>query len=147
MNEQQKPIGYWLKAADQAITESLDRAVARFGLSRLAWQILNLVQQQQPVRLDSISTITAVLADYATLRATVEALIEQTWLIVTTKQTDVLACELALDPAAIERLAAVTGLVHGLRAQLMQQISPEDYALTLKVLAQLIENAQASHAA
>ena len=147
MNEQQKPIGFWLKEADQAITACLDRAVAEFGLSRLAWQLLNLVQQRQPVCLDAIPTITAVLADSADLRTTTEALIDQRWLAVAATQTDVLACELTINPAALERLAAVTALVHGLRTQLMQQITPEDYQLTLKVLAQLIKNAEASNAA
>ncbi|XSG76265.1 MarR family winged helix-turn-helix transcriptional regulator [Herpetosiphon llansteffanensis] len=147
MNEQQKPIGYWLKEADQAITACLDRAMAQFGLSRLAWQLLNIVQQQQPVRLDSVSTISAVLADHANLRTTLAALIEHHWLTIVTQQADVLACELTIDPAAQARFADVTRLVHQQRAQLMQQITPEAYQTTLNVLAQLIKNAEASNAA
>lgn len=147
MNEQQKPIGYWLKEADQALTACLDRALAKFGLSRLAWQLLNIVQQQQPVRLDSVSTITAVLADQATLRTTVTTLVEQHWISAPAEHTDLLACELAINPAALERLAAVTSLVHEQRAQLTQHITPEAYQTTLNVLAQLIKNAELNNAA
>ncbi|MBM7843024.1 hypothetical protein [Herpetosiphon giganteus] len=147
MNEQPKPIGFWLKEADQAITAWLDRAVAQFGLSRLAWQLLNLVQQQQPVRLDSVQSISAVLADQATLRMTVTVLVEQHWLAAPIDHTDLMACELTINPAALERFAAVTRLVHEQRAQLMRQITPEAYQTTLNVLAQLIKNAEVSNAA
>lgn len=147
MNEQQKPIGYWLKEADQAISECFDRTVTTFGLSRLGWQLLNLVQQPQPVRLASVQPITSVLADSATLRTTVESLIEQMWLTVTRYQADLLDCELAIHPAAITRLAELTSLVHGLRQQLMHQITPDEYQTTINVLAQIIKNAEVNHAA
>ncbi|MFD3163108.1 hypothetical protein [Herpetosiphon sp. NSE202] len=147
MNEQQKPIGYWLKEADQALTACLDRAVSQFGLSRLAWQLLNIVQQQQPVRLDSVQAITAVLADQATLRQIVAALVEQHWLAAPIDHTDLMACELTIDPTAYARFADLTRLVHEQRAQLMRQITPEAYATTLNVLAQLIKNAEVCNAA
>lgn len=147
MNEQQKPIGYWLKEADQAISECFDRTVTTFGLSRLGWQLLNLVQQSQTVCLASLQPITSVLADQATIRTTVEALIAQMWLTVTQYQADLLDCELTIHPAAIERLAELTSLVHGLRQQLMHQITPDEYQTTVRVLAQLIKNAEAKHAA
>lgn len=147
MNKQQKPIGYWLKEADQAISECFDRTVTTFGLSRLGWQLLNLVQQAQTVRLASLQPITSVLADSATLRTTVEALIEQTWLTVTTSQADLLDCEFAIHPVAIDRFAELTSLVHGLRQQLMHQITPDEYQTTIRVLAQIIKNAEVNHAA
>lgn len=147
MNEQQKPIGFWLKEADQAISECFDQTVTTFGLSRLGWQILNLVQQAQTVRLVSVQPITSILTDSTTLRTTIEALIEQTWLTVTTYQADLLDCELAIHPAAIDRFAELTSLVHGLRQQLMRQITPDEYQTTIRVLAQMIKNAEVNHAA
>ncbi|MFI7352988.1 MarR family transcriptional regulator [Streptomyces avidinii] len=39
-----KPIGYWLNRTDQALTASMNAALAEFGLTRLGWQVLNAVE-------------------------------------------------------------------------------------------------------
>ena len=43
MTLDRKPIGYWLKRLDQLIELSLDRTLAKDGLSRREWQVMNLL--------------------------------------------------------------------------------------------------------
>lgn len=38
-----KPIGYWLNPTDQAITRYLNDMLPEFGLTRVAWQVLNVI--------------------------------------------------------------------------------------------------------
>jgi hypothetical protein len=51
----QKPIGYWLKHADEVITEHADRVLSDNGFTRSRWQVLNIVYQA-PSRGTTFST-------------------------------------------------------------------------------------------
>ena len=42
MATKHKPIGYWLKHADNVITEHLDRVLSENGFTRSRWQVLNM---------------------------------------------------------------------------------------------------------
>lgn len=39
-----RPIGYWLKRADEAITHSVNEALGGLGLTRLHWQALAIIR-------------------------------------------------------------------------------------------------------
>lgn len=39
-----KPIGYWLNRTDHAITHYMQDTLGEFGLTRLAWQVLNVIR-------------------------------------------------------------------------------------------------------
>ncbi len=41
----QNPIGYWLKRADEVITEHVDLVLSDNGFTRFRWQVLNIVYQ------------------------------------------------------------------------------------------------------
>jgi len=41
----ERPIGYWLKRADEAITQSVNEALGGLGLTRVNWQALALVRR------------------------------------------------------------------------------------------------------
>ncbi|MFC7640513.1 hypothetical protein ACFQX6_05420 [Streptosporangium lutulentum] len=39
-----KPIGYWLNRTDEALTHHMNGMLNEFGLTRIAWQVLNVVE-------------------------------------------------------------------------------------------------------
>ena len=47
MQTQTPPIGYLLKKADKLLTEKIDQLQAKFGLSRLSWQVLNSISERE----------------------------------------------------------------------------------------------------
>ncbi len=38
-----KPIGYWLKHADEVITEHVDRVLSDNGFTRVRWQVQEIL--------------------------------------------------------------------------------------------------------
>ncbi len=40
----ERPIGYWVKQLDQLLESSLDRVLARSGVRRRHWQVLNVLR-------------------------------------------------------------------------------------------------------
>jgi hypothetical protein len=41
----ERPIGYWLKRADNLRTERINRAQTENGVSRSEWQVLNILKE------------------------------------------------------------------------------------------------------
>ena len=52
----QKPIGAWLKYADEVITEHVDRVLSDNGFTRFCWQVLNIIYQAAPLPRAASST-------------------------------------------------------------------------------------------
>ena len=44
-----KPIGYWLKHADDVITEHIDRVLGENGFTSSRWQVLNIAYQADTI--------------------------------------------------------------------------------------------------
>ena len=47
MQPQTPPIGYLLKKADKLLTQKIDQLQAKFGLTRLSWQVLNSISERE----------------------------------------------------------------------------------------------------
>ncbi|CAL9538796.1 MarR family winged helix-turn-helix transcriptional regulator [Streptomyces sp. enrichment culture] len=77
---EQRPLGYWLKHIDGALTENMDRLLAADGLDRRAWQVLNTLSYG-PITVAALDeTMTAFLsADEPTTRSQVERFVERGW--------------------------------------------------------------------
>lgn len=43
----EKPIGYWLREADKAITEKVNEGLGQFDMTRFHWQVLNVVRDEK----------------------------------------------------------------------------------------------------
>jgi hypothetical protein len=49
-----KPIGYWLKHADNVITGHIDRMLRENGCTRSRWQVLNILYQAGTITRDTL---------------------------------------------------------------------------------------------
>ncbi|MCB0212039.1 MAG: hypothetical protein KDJ52_22040 [Anaerolineae bacterium] len=82
MSQTQKPhlpIGYWLKQADNLITEHINQAQAANGLSRSDWQVLNTLAEAGPISKAQIFTFMRTFISTSELNAILTHLVERGW--------------------------------------------------------------------
>ncbi|MCF3100369.1 MarR family transcriptional regulator [Streptomyces roseoverticillatus] len=136
-----KPIGYWLNRTDQALTRTMDSLLAEYGLTRIAWQVLNVVQDARgsrgpgpPVRDHDVLTVLAANADAAALTAAVEAVLAGGWAARPEPGRLALTCD------GRARLAEAAERVHAFRELSAAGISPEEYRTAVSVLERMTRN-------
>ncbi|MEV7617441.1 MarR family transcriptional regulator [Streptomyces sp. NPDC089799] len=135
-----KPIGYWLNRTDKALTDHMDRMLGGFGLTRLAWQALNVIRQTDGATdADVLSTLSAH-ADGATLRAAVDSLLTDAW--VSRPGPDLLD----LTPEGFHRLADVEERVDAFRGLATAGITDEEYRTAVLVLERMARNLESPDA-
>jgi hypothetical protein len=130
-----KPIGYWLNRTDKALTRAMNGVLSEFGLTRLDWQVLNVLRDTTPEATDAeiLSTL-AAHADVLTLRAAVDAVLTGGWAVRPAPH------RLALTPDGHRRLAAATERVAAFRDLSMTGISPDEYRAAVHVLERMARN-------
>ncbi|MGZ9932267.1 MarR family winged helix-turn-helix transcriptional regulator [Streptomyces sp. NC-S4] len=129
-----KPIGYWLNRTDQALTASMDAALAEFGLTRLGWQVVNAVKDDPRATDTTVLTDLAAGDDPAVLTSTVASLLTGGW--VTRPQPD----RLALTDGGRARLTEVARRVADFRELSAQGITREEYVTAVSVLERMTRN-------
>ncbi|MEV4438309.1 NAD(P)H-binding protein [Streptomyces sp. NPDC049577] len=133
-----RPIGYWLRRADKALTGAMDALLADHGLTRLGWQVLNVVADEERATDARVLEVMAVHADAATLTAVVEKAVAGDWL------TRPAPGRLALTGDGRARLTEVGARVGSFRELASAGISPEEYRTAMSVLERLAANAEAA---
>jgi MarR family transcriptional regulator, organic hydroperoxide resistance regulator len=139
MNEQSKPhvpIGYWLKATDELLTEGINRAQAAGNLTRTEWQVLNLLHE---VGQASRGRLAEVLTPFTTTEALSDTIdhLTQRGLVDTASAG---AAELSLTEPGRGAHAEALQRQKAVRQQAMQGITEADYLTTVRVLQQIVEN-------
>ncbi|MFB6581986.1 MarR family winged helix-turn-helix transcriptional regulator [Streptomyces sp. NPDC056402] len=129
-----KPIGYWLNRTDQALTASMDAALADFGLTRLGWQVLNAVKDDPRATDSAVLTALAANADTPALDSAVASVLAGGW--VTRPRPEGLA--LTADGRA--RLVEVARRVDALRERSAAGITREEYVTAVTVLERMTRN-------
>ncbi|GAA2273255.1 hypothetical protein GCM10010149_14270 [Nonomuraea roseoviolacea subsp. roseoviolacea] len=156
-----KPIGYWLNRADQALTRHMNGMLAEFGLTRLAWQVLNVVQdgsrvteiadavrggswvagrpgaavRDAPDVADAeVVSVLAANADAAALAAAIDAVLADGW------AARPAPGRLALTPEGARRLERVAERVGAFRELSMSGISLDEYRTAVSVLERMTAN-------
>ncbi|MCX5199802.1 MarR family winged helix-turn-helix transcriptional regulator [Streptomyces sp. NBC_00249] len=129
-----KPIGYWLNRTDQALTDSMDSLLSESGLTRLGWQVLNVVEDTPQATDTDVLTFLAANAGPADLTAAIRTGLDDGWL------TRPEAGRLALTADGRTRLAAVAEHVAAFRALSTTGISPEEYRIAVSVLERMTHN-------
>ncbi|MFD3468166.1 MarR family winged helix-turn-helix transcriptional regulator [Streptomyces sp. NPDC058682] len=129
-----KPIGYWLNRTDQALTASMDAALADFGLTRLGWQVLNAVKDDPRATDSAVRTALAANADTAALDSAVASVLAGGW--VTRPRPE----GLALTDDGRARLAEVARRVDAFRERSTAGITREEYVTAVTVLERMTRN-------
>ncbi|MGE3800107.1 MAG: MarR family winged helix-turn-helix transcriptional regulator [Candidatus Kapaibacterium sp.] len=140
MSEQQqreRPIGYWLKRADQLLTEGIDKLQRANGLTRLEWQALNvIVQGGREGGEVSGEEIAATLHAFTTA-SQVEGVLEN---LAKRGEISPLQNGYQLTDAGRELYNRAGALQQEFRQQSMAGISEAEYMTTMRTLRQLVEN-------
>ncbi|MFE3793629.1 winged helix-turn-helix transcriptional regulator [Nocardia tengchongensis] len=131
-----KPIGYWLNRADHAFTTHMDTMLAEFGLTRITWQVLNVVADTPEATDTDIHTVLAANAARATLDAVIATTLTGDW---TTRPGP---GRIALTDDGRRRLAVVTDRVAAFRAQSMHGITEDEYRTAVSVLERMTLNVE-----
>jgi DNA-binding MarR family transcriptional regulator len=132
-----RPIGYWLKRADEAITARADKALAGVGLTRQEWQALNVIRAAGTSPLRHLAQELRSFADEATLEASVGRLVDRGWV---SRRSESDAVVLALTDAGAKAYEQALSVQTTVRQQLMRGIAPEEYQMVVRILQTIVEN-------
>ncbi|MGW0982874.1 MarR family winged helix-turn-helix transcriptional regulator [Streptomyces xiamenensis] len=126
---EQRPFGYWLKHIDGAIEENMSRLLARDGLNRRGWQVLNTLSYGPITVAELDDTMAAFLSpDKPTTRPVVDRLAEHGW---TSTADDGAVTLTGEGRRAHQRISEQTG---ALRVRMMECLSPEQYTVLMELL-------------
>lgn len=132
MSSAQKPIGYWLRRADEAITSHADRVLSEHGLTRAHWQMLNVLAERGGVTPDQLLATLGDFVDRSGLDRVAGDLTARGWLRP--------APRLQLTEAGVEGHREVSGLVQAVRRRAAEGISEADYLTVIATLERMVAN-------
>ena len=130
------PIGYWVKRADELLTQRINEAQQENGLSRLEWLVLNVVHEQGSASFQSIADALSPFSDAATLVEAIERFV----------QREVFESEGA--GSTVYRLTSAGRRLHAaalrsqerLRTRAFDGISEDEYVTAIRVLQMVVKN-------
>ena len=133
MKPENLPIGYWIKKADQLLTEGIDRVQARFGLSRTGWQILNAIKENGSIKEEGLVFLMKPFAGVADVERILEQL-EQDGLV------EHLHGPYRLSHKGQELHGTCLAGQKEFRVRCMKDISGPAYDTTVSTLRKMVEN-------
>lgn len=136
---QNQPIGYWVKQVDNLLTKQIDKAQAANGVSRSEWQVLNLLSETPSLRRDRLLKKLDVFLDASRLDEIIASLFERGWLAiaaVSAPGTD----ELSLTDEGRRQHAKILSTQKEVRQQAMQGVTSEEYETLIRVLQRIVAN-------
>ena len=131
----QRPIGYWLRIVDNLINEQFSTTLDEHGVTRIQWQLLNVLAggPQTVTQLDSAIRPFLVAAGEQTVIDHLTELIESGWVDATPTGYELTE----RGHGARDRLSNV---VAGQRTEMAAGVSPEDYLTSVKTLGTIARN-------
>lgn len=133
-----RPLGYWVSRLDTLLEESLDRVLARSGVRRRHWQVLNVLREGPQTRAQVAEAMLAFwVAASVTQTDVVDDLVRRGW-----AEIDGDVYRLTADGE--EAYSRVSLDVATLRAQVTDGFSAEEYATVVEALARMAANLEGS---
>ncbi|MER6074372.1 MarR family winged helix-turn-helix transcriptional regulator [Streptomyces sp. NPDC001817] len=129
-----KPIGYWLNRTDKALTGYMNDMLEEFGLTRIVWQVLNLVQDAPGITDAEVLSTLAANADRDVLASAVDTVLADGW------ADRPAPGRLSITPGGGRRLIDVAARVDAFRELSTTGISPDEYRTTVRVLERMSRN-------
>nr|BEK64427.1 hypothetical protein KPHV_16540 [Kitasatospora purpeofusca] len=129
-----KPIGYWLNRTDLALTTTMNAVLAEYGLTRLTWQVLNVVAADRRTADTTVLTSLAANASAAELTAAIDSVLADRWALRPAAE------QLALTEDGRTRLVRVGERVAAFREASVAGIAPEEYRTAVGVLERMTLN-------
>ncbi|MGY0460341.1 MarR family winged helix-turn-helix transcriptional regulator [Kitasatospora sp. cg17-2] len=129
-----KPIGYWLNRTDLALTTTMNAMLAEYGLTRLTWQVLNVVAADPRTTDTTVLTSLTANASATELTAAIDSVLADRWALRPAAE------QLALTEDGRTRLARVGERVAAFREASVAGITPEEYRTAVGVLERMTLN-------
>lgn len=133
-----KPIGYWLNRTDRALANYMDSVLGEFGLTRLTWRVLNLVEDGTEVADADVRSYLAADPDSENLTAAIATLLTDGWV------HRPAADRLALTTDGRTRLATAATRVDTFRDVSAVGITPDEYRIAVTVLERMALNLESA---
>ncbi len=133
----QRPIGYWLKRADEVITEHVDRVLSDNGFTRFRWQVLNIVYQAGTITRGGVFNTMQTFIDARQVDEIIDGFIKEGWLV---KRGEGDAAQLMLTDVGKAQRETAFKLQSEVRRRAMQGISEQEYATVVDVLERMVKN-------
>lgn len=130
---QKRPIGYWLKRADALLTARIDEAQRENGLTRLEWQILNVIHDARVVHSERVVESLRPFASAFDVIGTLDSLAERS---VVASADDAFS----LTEAGEEMYERALAVQQDIRRQAFEGISEGEYDTTMRALERLVAN-------
>ena len=136
MSERNKqlPIGYWLKRADELLTRRIDEVQRANGLTRLGWQVLNIVRERQPAMHDEIVETLQPFANATEMNDVLAGLADRGMISGSAESG------FDLTPAGKELYETSFQAQQAIRQRAVAGISETEYTTTVGVIQRLVDN-------
>ncbi|MEZ0608338.1 MarR family winged helix-turn-helix transcriptional regulator [Fibrella sp. WM1] len=131
-----KPIGYWIKKADDVLTSHIDAVQQQFGLTRLSWQLLHTICTRPPLSVRILAELVSPFAPVSDVQQVLAALTNQGLLTWDEHIDSVPVCT----PSGVELHSRCFAQQTQIRQQAMEDITNEQYALTVQTLQAIVHN-------
>jgi DNA-binding MarR family transcriptional regulator len=132
-----KPIGYWLKHADEVITEHVDRVLSDNGFTRSRWQVLNIIYEAGTTTRSGVFDTMQTFIDICQLDEIIEGFVEAGWLV---KHGEGNGAQLTLTAAGKAKRESIFELQRDVRRRAMRGITEREYATVIDVLERMVRN-------
>lgn len=133
------PIGYWIKQADNLLTEAINKAQATHGVSRSDWQVLNMLQETGRTSREQIYETMRAFVDATTFEGILTRLAQWGWV----EETPLAAgstLALQLTEEGLRRHEAILATQQAVRRRAMQGVSEAEYMTAIHVLQRIAKN-------
>ena len=135
----QLPIGYWLKRADEVITEHVNAVQTANGVSRTDWQVLNMLHEAGGASKERLFETMRTFIDAAGLDEIIARLMNRGW-IEQSGESASGAAQIQLTDEGRHRHAEILSLQKEVRRRAVQGVSEEEYAMVIRVLQRIVAN-------
>ncbi|MEO6445179.1 MAG: MarR family transcriptional regulator [Gemmatimonadaceae bacterium] len=130
----QRPIGYWLRRADELLTAKIDDAQREQGLTRLDWQTLSLLHDARTTPRDALVESLSPFADAPSVIDGLASLADRGLLRLSAGD------EVELTPDGSAIYAKALAVQEVVRKQAAAGIDEAEYTTTVSVLRRLVDN-------
>jgi DNA-binding MarR family transcriptional regulator len=134
-----QPIGYWLKQADNLLTEQINSGQAANRVSRFDWQVLNLLNELGRAGRKRLFETMRTFVDEPDFEEILTGLIERGWVEHSEASQSGME-EFQLAEAGRRQHAVILATQKEVRERAMQGISEEEYATVIRVLQRIVKN-------
>lgn len=132
--EANKPIGWYLKEADQQITSFMNDAFKDLSITRFHWMILRNVSERGHINTWQFFQEVKNFVTVQEFAEIIQSMVDRGWLVINSEDN----C--SFTPAGDEAFGQLADLQKERAALMTRGISDEEYKLTLSVLNRIIEN-------